>query len=240
MRGEILTLLLLLAPLPAGAQALPELCGAANASSCPGYGTIGGGKPDGGSYEEKPPVCDPECQRRAAERHAAAYKNMMQIRPVPEIDDVAIREGRTVKAAQQADYQEHLAIMAFGTLYVGRTVISPWWAVGTVAVVVVLPRLHLEQYVPAVTWKWPDNWTFYHPPPKELDPGVWPNLERARRKGPRKRWKDKDTDEIWEWDSQHGRLERWSPNGKEHRGEYDKDTGKQTKPPDPTKRPIEK
>lgn len=170
MRGEILSLLLLLAPLPAGAQALSELCGAANAASCPGYGTIGGGKPPSGGYEEKAPVCDPECQRRAAERHAAAYKNMLQIRPVPEIDDVAIREGRTVKAALQADDQEHLAIVAFGTLYVGRTLISPWWALGSFAVVIVLPSLHLEQHVPVVMSMW-DSWTFAA---KKVDKGAKP------------------------------------------------------------------
>ncbi|MBI2386593.1 MAG: hypothetical protein HYV14_11325 [Elusimicrobia bacterium] len=170
MRGELLTLLLLLAPLPAGAQSLSELCSVANAPSCPGYGTIGGGKPESGwGYEDKGPVCDSECQRRAAERHAAAYSNMLQIKPVAELDDVGIREGRTVKAALQADYQEHLAIMAFGTLYVGRTLISPWWALGSFAVVV-LPHLHLERYVPVVTSSW-DNWTLAA---KKVDKGAKP------------------------------------------------------------------
>ena len=44
----------------------------------------------------------------------------------------------------------------------------------------------------------------------------------------RKRWKDEDGN-IWEWDSQHGELEKYSPKGK-HLGAFDPDTGEQLKP----------
>ena len=57
-------------------------------------------------------------------------------------------------------------------------------------------------------------------------PKAFPNLTRARPKtsvqgggGLRKRWKDDDGN-IWEWDSQHGELEKYSPKGK-HLGAFD-------------------
>ncbi|WP_104819780.1 colicin E3/pyocin S6 family cytotoxin [Kitasatospora sp. MMS16-BH015] len=47
--------------------------------------------------------------------------------------------------------------------------------------------------------------------------------------GRRPRWIDKDG-KILEWDYQHGKVEKYSKNGKEHLGEFDPFTGKQTKP----------
>lgn len=83
---------------------------------------------------------------------------------------------------------------------------------------------------------------FYVPPPKVL-PG-FKDAERVRGKTPvrgggglRARWKTKDG-KIIEWDSQHGKVEVYSPNGK-HLGEFDPVTGQQTKPPVPG-RPVEK
>jgi hypothetical protein len=52
----------------------------------------------------------------------------------------------------------------------------------------------------------------------------------------RKRWKDPKGN-IYEWDSQHGTVEKCNKRGK-HQGEFDPDTGEQTKPKDP-KREVE-
>ncbi|MBB5435148.1 colicin E3/pyocin S6 family cytotoxin [Nocardiopsis composta] len=52
----------------------------------------------------------------------------------------------------------------------------------------------------------------------------------------RARWKD-DKGNIYEWDYQHGTVEKYNKRGK-HMGEYDPDTGEQTKPADP-KRTVE-
>ncbi|WP_231566969.1 colicin E3/pyocin S6 family cytotoxin [Vibrio navarrensis] len=52
----------------------------------------------------------------------------------------------------------------------------------------------------------------------------------------RPRWKDKKR--IYEWDSQHGKVEVYDKNGN-HIGEFDHETGEQTKPKDP-KRKVEK
>ena len=71
-------------------------------------------------------------------------------------------------------------------------------------------------------------------------PGAFPTLVRAKPKTPvrgggglRKRWKDGEGN-IFEWDSQHGRLEAYDKRGR-HIGEFDPDTGLQTKPADPTR-----
>jgi hypothetical protein len=40
---------------------------------------------------------------------------------------------------------------------------------------------------------------------------------------------------IYEWDYQHGRVERYNKRGK-HIGEFDAETGEQTKPADPDKK----
>lgn len=50
----------------------------------------------------------------------------------------------------------------------------------------------------------------------------------------RKRWINSDGC-ILEWDYQHGAVEKFSPNGRQHQGEYDAVTGTQTKPGDPTR-----
>jgi len=78
----------------------------------------------------------------------------------------------------------------------------------------------------------------YTPPPKDI-PGI-PDLRPVRPKTPvqgggglRKRWKDPDGN-IYEWDSQHGTLERYNKRGK-HQGEYSPETGEQTKPADKTR-----
>ena len=79
----------------------------------------------------------------------------------------------------------------------------------------------------------------YHPAPKgSLE--AFPGLKKAPPRNPvqgggklRDRWKDKKG-EIYEWDSMHGRLEKYNKRGK-HQGEFDPKTGRQTKPRDPSK-----
>lgn len=75
----------------------------------------------------------------------------------------------------------------------------------------------------------------YHPAPKLFE--AFPDLQRAKPKTPiqgggglRKRWTDKKGN-IYEWDSQHGTLEKYSRKGK-HIGEFDPKTGRQTKQAD--------
>jgi len=73
-------------------------------------------------------------------------------------------------------------------------------------------------------------------------PAAFPDLTPAKQKtsrpggGLRARWKDADGN-IYEWDYQHGKLEKYDRRGK-HQGEYDPTTGQQTKPRDP-KRKVE-
>ena len=50
----------------------------------------------------------------------------------------------------------------------------------------------------------------------------------------RKRWKDPDGT-IYEWDYQHGRVEKYDKRGV-HRGEFDHLTGDQIKKASPTRR----
>lgn len=76
------------------------------------------------------------------------------------------------------------------------------------------------------------------PAPQDLE--AFPGAERVRRKTPvkgggglRPRWKDGDGI-IYEWDSQHGAVEKYNPRGK-HLGEFDPETGEQTKPADKTR-----
>lgn len=75
----------------------------------------------------------------------------------------------------------------------------------------------------------------YQPPPGELS--GFPDVRLSRPKtsvqaggGLRKRWKDQEGN-IYEWDSQHGTLEKYNKRGK-HLGEFDPNTGVQTKPAD--------
>ena len=51
----------------------------------------------------------------------------------------------------------------------------------------------------------------------------------------RKRWKDPKSGDIFEWDYQHGTVEKYNKRGK-HQGEFDPNTGAQTKPADPTRK----
>jgi len=51
--------------------------------------------------------------------------------------------------------------------------------------------------------------------------------------GLRKRWKDKKGN-IYEWDSQHGAVEKYNKRGK-HQGVFDPATGDQTKAADKTR-----
>jgi hypothetical protein len=78
----------------------------------------------------------------------------------------------------------------------------------------------------------------FHPPPKF--PAAFPGLRKARSKTPvqgggglHKRWKDRNGN-IYEWDSQHGTLEKYSRRGR-HLGEFDPNSGQQTKPRDPSR-----
>jgi hypothetical protein len=78
----------------------------------------------------------------------------------------------------------------------------------------------------------------YHPAPKGLT--AFPDARIAPRKTPikgggglRKRWKTRDGT-IFEWDSQHGAVEMYNKRGK-HLGEFDPDTGEQTKEADNTR-----
>ncbi|MBM1186533.1 S-type pyocin domain-containing protein [Pseudomonas lundensis] len=68
----------------------------------------------------------------------------------------------------------------------------------------------------------------YHPPPKDLS--AFPDARVTPRKTPlqgggglRKRWKTRDGT-IFEWDSQHGAVEKYNKRGK-HLGEFDHETG---------------
>jgi hypothetical protein len=77
------------------------------------------------------------------------------------------------------------------------------------------------------------------PAPKELKgfPGtrrVAPKTSVRGGGGLRKRWVDADGG-IYEWDSQHGAVERYDKRGK-HLGKFDADTGERVKPADPTRR----
>ncbi len=75
----------------------------------------------------------------------------------------------------------------------------------------------------------------YHAPPKGLS--AFPDARIAPRKTPiqgggglRKRWKTRDGT-IFEWDSRHGAVEKYNSRGK-HLGEFDHETGEQTKEAD--------
>ncbi|QJI41972.1 toxin [Pseudomonas sp. ADAK2] len=82
----------------------------------------------------------------------------------------------------------------------------------------------------------------YHPAPPALPafPDVKPAPMKTSVRGggkKRRRWKDL-SGRIYEWDSQHGKVELYTKQGK-HLGEYDPETGEQTKPADPARR-VEK
>lgn len=76
----------------------------------------------------------------------------------------------------------------------------------------------------------------YHQPPKELK--AFPDAVKDKPKSNvqgggarRKRWKDLKG-RIFEWDSQHGTVEMYDKQGK-HLGEFNPETGEQTKPAKP-------
>jgi hypothetical protein len=76
-------------------------------------------------------------------------------------------------------------------------------------------------------------------PPKNLP--AFPDAERVKPKTPvqgggklRTRWKDRDGN-IYEWDYQHGQVEVYNKRGNTHLGQFDPDTGEQTKPGDPNR-----
>jgi len=76
----------------------------------------------------------------------------------------------------------------------------------------------------------------YHPAPKGLT--AFPDAKRAKQKasvqgggGKRHRWVD-SSGKIYEWDRQHGAVEIYDKRGK-HLGEFDPETGEQTKPAKP-------
>lgn len=78
----------------------------------------------------------------------------------------------------------------------------------------------------------------YIPPPKTLK--AFPDAKQVTGKTPvqggggvRKRWKDNEGN-IFEWDSQHGAVEKYNRNGK-HLGEFDPNSGAQTKGPNKTR-----
>lgn len=82
----------------------------------------------------------------------------------------------------------------------------------------------------------------YYPAPTALPafPDIKPAPMRTSVRGggkKRRRWKD-PSGRIYEWDSQHGKVELYTKQGK-HLGEYNPETGEQTKPADPARR-VEK
>jgi hypothetical protein len=82
----------------------------------------------------------------------------------------------------------------------------------------------------------------YHPAPTALPafPDIKPAPMKTSVRGggkKRRRWKD-PSGRIYEWDSQHGKVELYTKQGK-HLGEYNPETGEQTKPADPARR-VEK
>lgn len=125
---------------------------------------------------------------------------------------------------------------------------TPPHAKGAGLVIIALAYLvmkHMPLIGPAKYWDWYLERMSYIPPPPSL-PG-FPNAKRVRGKTPvpgvpgkkRARWEDDDY--IYEWDYQHGTVEKWSKNGKKHLGEFDADTGERTAKgdPDPSRRPID-
>jgi hypothetical protein len=79
----------------------------------------------------------------------------------------------------------------------------------------------------------------YHPAPTALPafPDIKPAPMKTSVRGggkKRRRWKD-PSGRIYEWDSQHGKVELYTKQGK-HLGEYNPETGEQTKPADPARR----
>jgi putative cytotoxic protein len=77
------------------------------------------------------------------------------------------------------------------------------------------------------------------PAPKHLKAfknATWAKPKTPRRDGGglRDRWKERDGT-IYEWDYQHGRVEKYNKRG-DHLGEFDADTGQRTGPAIPGRR----
>ena len=79
----------------------------------------------------------------------------------------------------------------------------------------------------------------YIPHPKKLE--AFPDAKEVKRKNSvqggghlRKRWEEPKGD-IYEWDSQHGTVEKYNKRGK-HLGEFDHKNGMQLKPADPMRK----
>jgi hypothetical protein len=68
------------------------------------------------------------------------------------------------------------------------------------------------------------------PAPRRLR--AFPNAGRVKPKSGRRRWFDDENGYIYEWDYQHGVVERYDRRGR-HRGEFDPETGVMTKPANP-------
>jgi Cytotoxic len=77
----------------------------------------------------------------------------------------------------------------------------------------------------------------YKPAPKDYVQNGLPGIPGTQYEpgAGRRTWTDEQGN-IYEWDSQHGTVEKYSPNGT-HLGEFDPKTGEQTKPKDPTRSP---
>ena len=78
----------------------------------------------------------------------------------------------------------------------------------------------------------------YHPKPENLPAfpdAIWARPKTSVQGGGKKRprWKDRDGN-IYEWDFQHGAVEKYNKRGK-HLGEFNHITGEQTKSPDSTR-----
>lgn len=78
-------------------------------------------------------------------------------------------------------------------------------------------------------------------PPEDGKLPAFPTAEQVKAKtsvqgggGLRTRWVDSKGN-IYEWDSQHGKVEKYNSRGN-HLGEFDPETGVQTKPADPARR----
>jgi hypothetical protein len=84
----------------------------------------------------------------------------------------------------------------------------------------------------ALDYQMKQEWASYIPPPVNLP--AFPDAVRVRPKNNRTRWRDSDGN-IYEWDYQHGRVEKYDKRGR-HLGEFDPNTGEQTKPADPSRR----
>jgi hypothetical protein len=73
-----------------------------------------------------------------------------------------------------------------------------------------------------------DHTEKYIAPPKDLQ--GFPGAAKEKPKAGRTRWRLPNGD-IAECDSQHGEVEVYDKTGKNHKGSYDPNTGKQNKPP---------